>query len=258
MIKKLHTLLSSNTFNFNKDIYSSSFKYFNEKLFIKRTVDDLGNIFLFQPRKRVSFDRENIRENFHTIWLSNNPKWAQYPKRDHAIIMSLHESNSIFYGDNLYNMLIPNNTKVAICEKNDLVNNFGIYNTYILNSILNTIFENNIENYKYYDNMSYDQLLHYINEIDKNITSARNVSLDFYDNNDTQSEFYIAEYLLKKSLMKTLSEYYDTSKVKLLTVEEIINDNNYHNKYDNNELWVDVPCLGINEEFEEQFLKDNK
>jgi hypothetical protein len=220
---------------------------------VKRTQDYLGNIMIFEPRKRRSFDPSEITLNYHTLWLSNNPKWSKYPKRDHAIIMAINKSELAF-GENLYYMFPPNNVKLSICPTPDLttsfykkLDNIDIYSLNgtikeLLNILL--ILQDKDENILKEIDDSYELFISYINQIDENIKDILKYIKENNINFSSYKIMILKTLLEKNSILEYLKYFYDPKLFKLVSYPKFLKMD-----HKNNEVWTDVSCLGIHENY---------
>lgn len=220
-----------------------------DRKLVKRVTQDLGDIYTFLPNRRNahSFNDSDKLLNYHLLWVSERPEWSAYPKRTHSICMSINKSDSS-YGNYLYYMFPRNDAKLAVCKTNDFLqtfaNNKDYVNVYHLNTILATLFQiAGFDDYKTDDYVHLIKMIRYCDD-NKSLISDRIPSnvLNIYGN------FF--KKIITQGIEKTLDSYYNTNKVSLITIEKFYDSLMWYN----NEVYVDVPCLGISERYIDTFF----
>lgn len=196
-----------------------------------------GDVQYLDPNAKITERTSSNTYNYYNLWMSNNPQWAEFPKRNRSLICSSNSSHASGYGT--LRVVIPlTNCKIGICPSEDIWNSFK--NIGSLRALVEWLFEMFQKQWPDQDNknITYQELMQklkllksvddqsYINDILKN-----------YDN---------AEDMLKSILDPV------TNGFKLTTWQQF----NYKRSH-SNELWLSAPCLLIYPDTFKQVLNGN-
>ena len=77
------------------------------------------NIMFIDPTTRTNTRKSANTFNYYTLWMSNNPQWASYPKRDRSLICSTSIGKAKIYGRIM--IVIPLvDCKIGVCPNDDI------------------------------------------------------------------------------------------------------------------------------------------
>lgn len=216
---------------YNTAIYRGSFTYGG------------SNIIYTNPTTRPTLRRSAMNiGNYYTIWIDNNPKWQDYPKRSKSLICSTSLKTAKSYGDPI--VVVPLiNTKIGICPTVDIWKSFKlIYSLGDFSDWLkNIVFANITHDHA---NITYDQLVTILKNID-----IRELHLSYC---------FTPEF--KKSMLDVISgldmfeKIFDPIKNGFTVTDW--NDLTYIS--DQHEVWLSAPCLLIDPEIFINLAEDRK
>lgn len=190
------------------------------------------------PRKSANTN------NLYTLWMSNNPQWAEFPRRDQSSICSNKHYTADSYGSTLVVVVPIRNCQIGICPGNDLWHCFdkrwplGGLEEFVV-AIENFIKLNwNIS----IDGGSYVDMIKTFRFVDKQLETT---GLENIKGKDGFSIKYILTLLLKCGTLEKLFEYVlDPKANKFKTMSW------YDYKLSRNqEIWFSDVCLFIDKPF---------
>ena len=211
MIKQLNSLFAQKMLNPEeldkiKELletkYSDVYNYYigkneaakNDFNLMYRSHKTNGMWFTAKPEFRKSLGSTNV----HTVLMSEIlPSWKKYPKRNHCFIGStdINSSDTYIEGEGNYNgekrnfyVILPkNNTKIALCYRDDLWNSFEFMSELLA---VNTL--------EKFDEVFENMIIHFARTANIKNIGANDIS-DMFDQNNTK---LILEILaLLKSLL---------------------------------------------------------
>ena len=187
-------------------------------------------LMLIDPNSRTNDRTSTADYNYVTTWMSNNPQWADYPKRGRSLICSTNLDSANFYGT--ANVIVPLiDCKIGICPINDIWYSFDTISVNRITNNLNKCFKQQWPN----DNnkeLTYQELLKKLKEV----TSAIN-----YRFVDDEFEQVLEKFTNAEAMMLSLLDPVK-NKFSLTTWKQY---NMVTNKYNAKELWLSAPCVRI-------------
>ncbi len=134
--------------------------------------------------------------NYYTLWMDNDPKWAEYPKRSKSIICSTSRGTAHGFGNPMF--IIPaDKCKIGVCSAHDLWDSFGEVSK----------------------NLNYDMLSDFMHNVHKILVSINGGDIA---DNEAQLDYSTLITLLKEATLK---------KMERLTSEETPYSNRIEDAY---------------------------
>lgn len=207
---------------------------------------------------KTSMPRESAyTDNYYTLILDNDPRWKSFPKRSQSIICSTDMYKAQVYG-NVYRVLPYDGSRYGVCPKDDIWFSFKETLGMALGAVngeLNMLGE--LCDVDIGDTKTYNDLIEYLNEIDKKITEILKRTDDEY--NDDDMEALNDNDLFKKwnsniSFTKWFIDLFDWNKNGIYVTSDI--KKIFSTGAKSKEVWTDGECVLINYHLNEYELKD--
>ena len=182
------------------------------------------------PTTRDTDRKSSNSFNYYTLWLDNDPDWAEYPKRSKSLICSSSFTIANSYGSVV--VVIPlTDCKIGICPEHDIWNGFGsLGNLDSITAWLNYRFKEKWPGQEN-ENITYQQLIQKLKEIS-------------YENTPSFSSFEskLKKYSNAEEMFHALLDP-DKNDFKLTSWKQfnIFRDTNSYGR----EVWLSAPCLLI-------------
>ena len=226
------------------DLIKSSYDVaFNSRKHIYRGVNNDANYMYVNPK--LVTRRSANTANYYTELLDSFESWKDYPKRSKSLICSTSYYTANGYGrGNCYIVLPKNNTKLAVCPRDDLWWSFSKLKTIepVVNlDMLNNALEYTIKTLFKYKKIRDKNIIHECKRIDKSYLIKYNdkklKEIDKYNlltsliNSNYDNLYDYLNYMMDPKL----------NKFKLISLEKFDNSS-----YLDREVWTDAESLMIN------------
>ena len=198
------------------------------------------NVKYVDPTTRTTYRKSANTFNYYNLWMSNNPQWAEYPKRNKSLICTTNKYISENYG--FTRVVIPLiDCKIGICSKSDLWASFTkIKGLDSINNWLHDHFLNTFPHQRF-NHLTYEEFMQKLKEVkpDKE------------------------KYMFAANLEKLLKIYGDAEGVMHEILDPDINNFTVttwkqFNITGNKEVWLSAPCLLIEPSMFRTLAKEQK
>ncbi len=188
------------------------YKYINPKLFYRKSYDT---------------------KNYYNLWIDNNEKWSEYPKRSQSLICSTNKNKVVPFGTRYLVVPLNKDSNFGVCKTSDIWLSFS----YLFSKFNNTP---TMEEFNYLLK-KLDISDHSYEEMIKDLTYIENDNLDL--------KYYLKDINMKidfNDLLNPVKNNFQISKY-----EELEN-------YLDNEVWTDSECILIKIENTDYSLQEIK
>ena len=180
--------------------------------------------------------------NYYTVWMDNDPKWSQFPKRGKSLICSSYPTN--FYGNS--KVVVPLiDTKIGVCPESDIWKSFKT--VFSLGDFSDWLKETLFKNINHDpQNITYPQLINMLEDIDISELHLPYVFLNVF-----KKEMLDAPGTSGVDMMNVVLDPIKNNFI-LTTWKELNHFNSTH------EVWLSAPCLLINPTIFSQLVDERK
>ena len=232
-----------NKYKSEVDFALDKFNTYNIAIYRGSSTYNKADVIYTDPTARTTNRKSAMGiGNYYTVWMDNNPQWAEYPKRGKSLICSSNLRFASSYG--YAKVVIPlTNCKIGICPSNDIWKSFN--SVYSLGDFSDWLYNDVFSHIRHdHRNITYDELLQILNQIDiSNLKLPYNVTSTFKQNMlDDRSGINMFETVFdpvnndfKLTDWHTLTSFDHTS-----------------------EVWLSSPCLLIGPEMFDELAEDRK
>ena len=101
------------------------YKKYNFAIFRGSKTYNQSKVMFSNPASRIEPRKSAMNiGNYYTLWMDNNPEWAEYPKRSKSLICTSCSAFANWYG--FVKVVIPLvNTKIGVCPEIDIWKSFN-------------------------------------------------------------------------------------------------------------------------------------
>ena len=213
-------------------------RYNTEGVAIYRGSKTYNKQIMFIDLTTRTTDRKSANTyNYYTLWMSNNPQWADYPKRNRSLICSTDSRKAKIYGKTM--IVIPLvDCKIGICPSDDIW--FSTHPS--LSRLTDWLSKHLLERWPtlHDKELTYDVFIQKLKEITSNGDSYYELELEKLLKKYGNAEDVMNEMLNPNKNGFTISTW-----------------KNFNTK-ENREVWLSAPCLLISPIIFMRLLQDRK
>lgn len=188
-----------------------------------------ASVVYVDPTKREEPRRSANTYNYYTLWLDNDPAWANFPKRSYSLICTTAAWKARQYGDD-FRIVIPLvDAKIGVCPESDIWNSFedtlpiGDSLKDLMN-YLHFAFTN--QEIPVHSTMSYDWLIKSLDKLDTSKLKGGYLGKLFNERGARGAMSYILDPVKNKFKLTTWNQF------------KAVRDR---------EIWLSAPCLYVSE-----------
>ena len=224
-----------------KDEVNFALDKYNQGIVIYRGSGTYSQDIIYKDPTTLSTDRKSANAwNYYTLWLSNNPQWAAYPKRNRSLICSTSYDKAASYENPV--VIVPLiNCKIGVCPAGDIWDSFKLVgNLHMFMKYVWFLFWKHDKHR--FDGFSYQEMMQKLHEMTPE--KFGKFGFDKFDN--------------------LMVKFNNNAEAMLQNVFDPV-DNNFtltswkqFNILGDREVWLSAPCLLIKPEIFNRLAEDRK